>query len=259
MQTSYRESESAAQSLAEGRDREALEAANRAIAKSPNNPWAHYARAGALGQLGRFDEAATAFRDAETRFGKHDEWAKSISIYGRARALNDGGRCEEAKVAYSEFASLVRPSDPVGAEMALVYADACRPRQTPPPIGDLAMTKMVTAVVDGRGADALSLAGAVGAPARESGWFDYNRAVALAGLGRTEEALNEYRTAERAFERSDPFARALAVYGRARALDNAGRCSEAARAYKEYAELVGRTQPRDAEMARTFASTCKGR
>jgi tetratricopeptide (TPR) repeat protein len=257
MQTSYRESEAAAQSLTAGRDIDALAQAERAIVDSPSNAWAHYARASALRSLGHAEAAVAAFHDAEVHFGTSDPRGKAISIYGRARALNDVGRCEEAKAAYGEFASFVRLSDPEAARMALAYAEDCRVPDTP--IGDLAMTKMVTAMMDGRDKEALALAGDVGQAARESGWLDYNRAIVLARLSRTDDAVVAYRAAEQRFGTADPHGRSIAIYGRARALADAGRCPEATRAYQEYAALVRATQPQDADMALTFARACRRR
>ena len=49
------------------------------------------------------------------------------------------------------------------------------------------------------------------------------------------------------------------MYGRARALNDALRCTEARQAYDEYAALVGATNPRDAEMARPTPATAAAR
>lgn len=252
---SYSASENAAQSLAEGRDLEALAQADRAIASSPTNAWGHYARASALRGLGHYDAAASEFREAEARFGDGDPWGKSISIYGRARALNDMGRCAEAKTVYGQFAVYVRQSDPNAADMALAYAEDCRVPTTP--VGDDAMTKMTTAIITGRDADALALAKGVGPTVRDSGWVDYNRAIALARQSHTDEAVAAYRAAEQRFAQGDPHAQSLAVYGRARALDNAGRCAEATRAYQEYAAMVRASDPKEADLAvNSYARAC---
>ena len=49
---------------------------------------------------------------------------------------------------------------------------------------------------------------------------------------------------------------AIAIYGRARALSNAGRCREAKTAYEEYAAYVRPNDPKDADMALAIAKNC---
>lgn len=129
--SSRRESEAAAQEVGKRKYSEALTLAEHAAAVSPDNAWAHHWRAVALHHLGRIDAAIGAFRDAEARFGDANPRGKAMSIYGRARTLDDAGRCEEAKAAYAEYAAFVRPSDPRSADLALAYAEDCR-RQAPP-------------------------------------------------------------------------------------------------------------------------------
>jgi hypothetical protein len=89
-------------------------------------------------------------------------------------------------------------------------------------------------------------------------WLDYDRAAALAGLGRTDEAVEAFRTAEKRFhERSDDAGRAVAIWGRARALSLAGRCAEAREAYGEYEAYVQLSDPKGAEMAAAYAGDCR--
>jgi tetratricopeptide (TPR) repeat protein len=196
-----------------------------------------------------------AYRQAESLFAGQDRWGKSISIYGRARALNDIGRCDEAKAAYKEYAGYVGSFDPPAANLALIYANDCRVPEAP--IGDLAMTELTQAIVLGRYEAALSQADRVTGPAKESGWVDYNRAVALANLGRTNEAVTSYRLAENRFVPWDWFGRSIAIYGRARALDMANRCKEAKVAYTEYANLVRPRRTEDADAALVRADACQ--
>ena len=77
--------------------------------------------------------------------------------------------------------------------------------------------------------------------AEPSPWLEYNRGVALAELGRTDEAIAAFAAAERSFGTDDMsrHGRAVAIYGRARALKKAGRCPEARRACDEYARFTG--------------------
>jgi tetratricopeptide (TPR) repeat protein len=257
--TAYREAESAADDLTKGRYDEALARAEHAISLDPTNPWARYDQAVALRHLGRIDAAITSFREAESRFGDGEPHGKAIAIYGRARALDDFGRCAEATKAYGEFAAFVEILEPASAERAREYAKACRPLDLGSPAFDMAMTRLSSAVITGRYAEALSLADPIGDQAWQSGWFQYDKAVALAHLARTDEAVIGFRTAQERFASTDPHAMAIAIYGRARALDNAGRCTEAKRAYDEYARLVRSTSPSDAEMATSIANACNGR
>jgi tetratricopeptide (TPR) repeat protein len=202
------------------------------------------------------DAAIAAYRDAERLFANNeDAWGRAISVYGRALANVDVGRCTEARAAYEEYAAIVAQRDPRGAAMARTYAEDCR--ATTPIVGDRAMSQLTTALVTHDYPRAINLTDEVSVPARSSGWFDYNRAVALDGLGRTDEAVSVFRLAERAFDADkDAANRSKAIYGRARALDHAGRCAEAKRAYTEYANLVRSSEPRDAEMALRIARAC---
>jgi tetratricopeptide (TPR) repeat protein len=236
-----------------GAHRHALTLADHAVATRPEAPWPRYHRAVALKNVGEIDEAAKAYREAEARFGPGDVRAKSIAIYGRARAFGDAGRCDEARAAYRDYAALTRPYNRAAADMALVYGQRCR--ELEPFVGGQAMTTAVTAIVEGEHLTALTLLDRLPAPSRESGWYAYNRGVALAGLGRTERAIESFAAAEERFGDDDRGA-ALAIYGRARALDAAGRCDEAAGDYGAYAERVRAREPVAARTAEQIASAC---
>jgi tetratricopeptide (TPR) repeat protein len=240
----------------------ALLRADRALAAAPDNAWGHYQRAIALQRLRHTDEAVTAYREAEARFGDA-RWAKSIAIYGRARTLDEAGRCHDARAAYDDFATLVESTDPNAAEMARSYAQLCRTKPTP--AADPLTSEVATAVVARDYARALSLAersSRSGDRGRLSPWLDYNRGVALAELRRTDEAVRAFRSAERGFGEGDNddagrrWGRSIAVYGRARALDAAGRCSDAKEAYRQYAAFVQDRQAADVALA--VARRCEG-
>jgi tetratricopeptide (TPR) repeat protein len=114
-------------------------------------------------------------------------------------------------------------------------------------------------LVRGRPSDALQVANnAVAADARNP-WAHYNKAAALADLGRVDEALTEYRAAQAAFSASDPWGRSVAIYGRANALAQVGRCDEAKPAFEEYAAFVEPSDPRSAALARGYATGCVAR
>jgi hypothetical protein len=82
--------------------------------------------------------------------------------------------------------------------------------------------------------------------------------VAFTGLGRTDEAVEVFRRAEARFgETGDETARAVSMWGRARALSLAGRCPEARKTYEEYQDAVRLSDPRGAEMAARYAGECR--
>jgi tetratricopeptide (TPR) repeat protein len=235
--------------LGEGSVGGALEMAEEEESLGPNDPWAYYDRAVALEELGRVSEAAEAFLEAESRFEGRDDKGKAVSIYGRAHVFASAGRCSEAKEAYREYAAFVRSDAPQKAEMALRYAEDC----FRPWVADPATEAASSAVVGGDYARALAET-----PARGGAWLAYNRAVAQSALRRTDEAVASFRSAESSFGAGELRERSLAVYGQARALNDAVRCSEARAVYEEYADLVRATNPRDAAMALAYARDCNG-
>lgn len=172
-----------------------------------------------------------------------------LAIYDRANALALAGRCNDAHAAYDEYAALVRSYAPQKAAMALRYADDCIEPVHPDPLTEA----VSSAVVAGRDRAALAAA-----PRGGSAWLDYNRAVAFSNLHRTDEAIAAYRAAEREFGEDQRRERSIAIYGRARALDDAARCPEAKKAYDEYASLVRATDPKGAAMAGRYARACYG-
>jgi tetratricopeptide (TPR) repeat protein len=236
-------------SIKSGEWANALELADRSVAFEPSNAWAHYDRAVALQHLMRTNDAIAAYRLAHSLFPGSDLRGRSVALYGVARALDDSGRCTDAATAYGQFATFVERSDPAAATMARGYARECG--QAHLRGGDATASEMSSAVVDGDYARALRRADVAGTLTSDeepsSPWVDYNRGVALSELGRTDEAVRAFASAESAFGASkgtnDRWRTSIAVYGRARALDNAGRCAEAAKAYREYAALApGRDQ-----------------
>jgi Flp pilus assembly protein TadD len=109
-----------------GNPQAALKLAERAIASNPRDPWPYYDKAMALAQIGQLDRALGAFGEAEDRYSATDRWGKSVAIYGRAHALSEAGRCDEARKAFRAYASLIREQDPRSANMAVKYAVDCR-------------------------------------------------------------------------------------------------------------------------------------
>lgn len=251
--------QSSTRSLRSGEWQNALELADRSVAFEPSNAWAHYDRAVALQHLMRTNDAIAAYRLAHALFPGSDVRGRSVALYGVARALDDAGRCTDAAAAYVQFATFVERSDPAAATMARGYARECGEAHLRG--DDVIASEISSDVVDGHYDRALrrSDVGAVlTAPGDgpSSPWVDYNRGVALSELGRTDDAVRAFASAESAFTaaardgarspnqtKSDRWGVSIAVYGRARALDNAGRCAEAAKAYRAYAALApGRDQ-----------------
>jgi hypothetical protein len=91
-------------------------------------------------------------------------------------------------------------------------------------------------------------------------WLDYDRAAAFAGLERTDEAVEAYRRAEAHFgQLHDRAGAATALWGRARALSEAGRCADARQAFERYEAQVRFRNPRAAEMAAAYSGACTPR
>lgn len=255
MESGYKEAEVAAGDVTLGKYTEALARSDVAVNLAPNNPWARYNRAAALHHLGRSDDAVAEYREAEGRFGK-DAWGKSLAVYGRARALDDVGRCDEAKGAYEEFASLTRPTDPGAADMAVAYGQQCRARQPAPGPDSQVVADMTSALVAGNYKQVLELKEKVPATPVPNPWVEYDVASALAGLGKTDEAVAAFGRAESAFGDLDPWGRSVAVWGRARALALGGRCQEARQAFDAYIKTVGSSDPASVRLAETYSKQC---
>jgi tetratricopeptide (TPR) repeat protein len=109
-----------------GNPADALRFADQALAADGSNAWAHYDRATALARLGQTDQAVQAFQAAEQHFAPQQAYERSISIYGRAHALAQAGRCPEARAAFADYIVFVERADPRSADMARRYAQDCR-------------------------------------------------------------------------------------------------------------------------------------
>jgi tetratricopeptide (TPR) repeat protein len=88
-------------------------------------------------------------------------------------------------------------------------------------------------------------------------WGHYVRGVSLAHLGRLDEALAELRAAEQAFPREEKWSRATAIWGRANALYQAGRCADAKLAFTEYLKYASKDDPAGAALAQKESDGCK--
>jgi Flp pilus assembly protein TadD len=148
----------------------------------------------------------------------------------------------------------------MSAQAAL--ADELRPPQnvnvepTTPRAAELS-TRAAIAAMNGNPTQARDLANqAIRANPRDP-WPHYSKGMALAQLGETDAALAALFAAEQRFAAGNRWGRSIAIYGRAHALSQAGRCVEAVQAYAEYARFVGKDDPQSAEMARRYAVNCR--
>jgi tetratricopeptide (TPR) repeat protein len=244
----------ASDALQERAPARALDWADRASSRAPEAPRPLYQRGVALAELGRTAEAALAFRRAEALFASAgDARGRAISIYGRARAFDAAGSCEDAREAYEAYADVMRDPDPSLADMALAYAKNCRParvdRASP------VTTEMASATIVRDYERALALRDRLPADAPPSGWLEYQTGVALAGLGRTTDAVLAFDRGEAAFGYGPEarLERSVALWGRARALEDGGRPWEAAKAYDAYAKAVADFDPASAQEAQRRA------
>jgi predicted Zn-dependent protease len=141
----------------------------------------------------------------------------------------------------------------------LARAQLAPPRQTVDP-GSPASAALSSQAADdlvhGRAGDALQAATNAIAADASNPWGHYDKASALVDLGRIDEALVEFRVAQDAFSPRDPWGKSVAIYGRANALAQTGRCAEAQPAFEEYASFVESSDARSAALARGYAKDC---
>jgi tetratricopeptide (TPR) repeat protein len=178
---------------------------------------------------------------------------ESLALYARARRLDAEGKCSEAEEVYGQYAASVRRFDPASATMAIAYASLCRPHAFVDPRTTEADSALMAH-------DYTRVLAITEAPAAQpaAAWLDLDRAAASVALGRTDEAVEVYRRADRFFTAvADGSGRSQALWGQAHALDQAGRCDEAKQAYAEYARFVRPADPRAADMALTYSADCR--
>jgi tetratricopeptide (TPR) repeat protein len=128
----------AAQALSQGEFKSAITLADKALASNNNDYFAHYVRAESLSRLGRVDDAALAeYQFAERVVPANERWGHAIVLWGRANAFHQLGRCDEAKSAFNDYIAFVKSDDAEGAALAQSRIDGCRrpwvaPSGTPP-------------------------------------------------------------------------------------------------------------------------------
>lgn len=87
-------------------------------------------------------------------------------------------------------------------------------------------------------------------------WPHYDKASALVQMGKTDEAVANFRVAEQRFANVDRWGQSISIYGRAHAFSEGNRCDEARASYREYAAFVQKVDPKSAEMALRYAADC---
>jgi tetratricopeptide (TPR) repeat protein len=239
------------------------DAALTIASRAPKSAWLDYERGVALGELGRTDESVRAFQAAEAELA--DPRHKSLAIYGRARALDSAGRCTDAYVVYQQYASLARKyalpvtaTDRSGTEPVLSVASQCTQHVD----GHPELTVIASALMRGDFVAVLELAGLATPSTESKPWLDYDRGSAFTGLAETDEAVTAFRAAEVGFQGlgdSGRWGQSLAIWGRARALRDVGRCTEANHAFDEYGTLIASSDRAGAQMAGDYVRSCTPR
>jgi tetratricopeptide (TPR) repeat protein len=217
--------------------------------------WRYYRAGERLVESGKTQDAAVEFRKAEEAFGDKYVVERSMAIYARAHALDLAGRCTEAQDIYHQYADFVADREPSSAKAALRVAATCREV----PDDDAALTTVALSLRDGDYSGAMSLVERIQPSSRlGDAWRLYNRAEALVGLHRTDEALDSFETAAQRFSEAGEGERGrpLVAWAKGRALVAAGRCTEAKRAFDDYVRLVREHDPQGAALATDYAKNC---
>ena len=118
-------------------------------------------------------------------------------------------------------------------------------------------TRAAKAEMAGQPRQALALAQQGIAANPRDPWPHYDKGMALVRLGQTDLAVAALTEAEQRFSAADRWGRSVAMYGRAYAFGQVGRCAEARQAFEQYATFVESQAPKSAEMARGYAATCR--
>ena len=264
----------ATEEMARGDYAAALATADHGLVKHRSDAWLLYERGAALADLGRTDEAVRALDAAERHFG--DAHDRSLAVYRRALALERAGDCAAAATQLARYADLIRPENPGLAADALTHVSSCV-APTPQQLAEreesahqketmndatlhealASSTEAGRALVRGDYATALARANDGLEVAPEHPWLLYDRGAALAGLGRTDEALAPLRDAEQRFAAADVHGRAVATYRRALALEVDGRCQEEQAELEHYAALTGTPPAQLARLEKRHINACR--
>jgi tetratricopeptide (TPR) repeat protein len=128
----------------------------------------------------------------------------------------------------------------------------------PPPSQEVAKhtTEAARALMAGKPEEAIKHADQALAAQPKSAWAHYQKASALAALGKWEASIGEYDEAMRTFARGDDWGRSVALWGRGEVLRETGHCDEAKTTFNEYVSLVASRDKKAAEMANLQAAAC---
>jgi Flp pilus assembly protein TadD len=114
-----------ADALARGDHRLALDLAQQALRKHPNDGSLLYDQGAALARLGQLDEAVAVLQRAQAAFPADQPWGRALAAYRRGLVLQELGRCDDARVAFESYQTLMNELDATLARQALSIADQC--------------------------------------------------------------------------------------------------------------------------------------
>jgi tetratricopeptide (TPR) repeat protein len=118
-------------------------------------------------------------------------------------------------------------------------------------------TEAARALMAGKPEEAIKHADQALAAQPKSAWAHYQKASALAALGKWEAAVSEYDEAMRTFARGDDWGRSVALWGRGEVLRDSGHCDEAKTTFNEYVSLVASRDKKAADLANEQSAACK--
>jgi Flp pilus assembly protein TadD len=124
------------------------------------------------------------------------------------------------------------------------------------PVSAELSSRAATAEISGNAQYALSLADRAIRADPKDPWAHYDKGMALAQMGEVNGAVASLFAAQQHFQPSDVRGRSVAVFGRAHVLAQAGRCDEAAAAYREYMALI-RGNTEDVARAQRYINDCR--
>lgn len=114
------------------------------------------------------------------------------------------------------------------------------------------------ALTQGDFAGAISLADKSIAVDANTAWAHYVRGESLVRTSKVDDAIAELRIAESAFPANERWSKSIAIWARANAYYQLGRCTEAKTAFNEYIAFVRADDKNAVEMAQTHIDGCKG-
>jgi tetratricopeptide (TPR) repeat protein len=118
-------------------------------------------------------------------------------------------------------------------------------------------SRAASAEMTGKPQAALKLAERAIATNPQDPWGYYDKAMALSQIGQLDRALESFGAAEQRYSATDRWGKSVAIYGRAHALSEVGRCGEARTAFRAYASLIREQDPKSANMATKYAADCR--